>query len=117
MDAPATVIASRLVLLGEPDGPGMRYVGFVRLGPREEAASRLGEGLEGVEVDDCPFVDPPEVSGAHWCRSGLAVTVRFDGRNAIGRLRMPSLEVVAPRERTGEIDVGARSAGSAATRG
>jgi bifunctional non-homologous end joining protein LigD len=79
------------LLLGVPDGGGLRYVG------------RVGEGLTGTAVQRVlrdrltavgatPFtgaVPPAEAAGAHWCAPLTVVEVGHLGWTGTGRLRGP----------------------------
>ncbi|MFY0409136.1 hypothetical protein [Solicola sp. PLA-1-18] len=91
IDPPMSQVSGRLVLLGDVVGTTLLYVGHIRLDTARNAGSSLWTGMDDLEVSECPFGTRPQVESARWCRPGVAISVRFDGRNAIGRLRMPSL--------------------------
>jgi bifunctional non-homologous end joining protein LigD len=79
------------LLLGVPDGDGLRYAGRVGSGLAGETAQRvLRERL--IEVDRAPFTERlprPDGVGAHWCEPLTVVEVAHTGWTDGGRLRQP----------------------------
>jgi bifunctional non-homologous end joining protein LigD len=79
------------LLLGLPDGTGLRYVGKVGAGLAGTTAQRvLQERL--VRVDPPPFVERvprPDSVGARWCAPTTVVEVAHLGWTDGGRLRQP----------------------------
>jgi bifunctional non-homologous end joining protein LigD len=79
------------LLLGVPDGAGLRYAGRVGSGLAGETAQRvLRERL--IEVDRTPFtvrLPRSDGVGAHWCEPLTVVEVAHTGWTDGGRLRQP----------------------------
>jgi len=79
------------LLLGVPDGGGLRYAGRVGSGLAGELVQRvLRERL--VEVDAPPFAEHlprAETAGARWCEPLTVVEVGHTGWTDGGRLRQP----------------------------
>jgi bifunctional non-homologous end joining protein LigD len=79
------------LLLGVPDGGGLRYAGRVGSGLAGETAQRvLRERL--VEVRGMLFTEPvprADAVGAHWCEPLTVVEVTHTGWTDAGRLRQP----------------------------
>ena len=76
------------LLLGVPDGPGLRYLGRVDTGLGTDAIQRAIE-LRLVPAVAPPFRDPlPRVdaAGARWCAPALVVEVGHTGERPDGRL-------------------------------
>lgn len=90
---PEKASASRIgaLLLGLPDGEGLRYAGKVGSGLAATAAQRvLHERL--VDRPLSPFrekVPRPDSTGAHWCEPLTVVEVSHLGWTDAGRLRQP----------------------------
>ncbi|MFY0408578.1 hypothetical protein [Solicola sp. PLA-1-18] len=97
-------ISGRLLLLGDVDGMSLLYVGHVRLDTVRDAASTLWAGMDDLQATECPFAVRPPTASARWCDPGVVVGVRFDGRNAVGRLRAPSLCRDAPTAPARRVD-------------
>lgn len=77
------------LLLGIPDGRGLRYVGRLGAG-LADAQAPLQDRL--VAADRSPFATPPpraEQSGVRWCAPLTVVEVRHSGWSGAGRLRSP----------------------------
>jgi len=80
------------LLVGQFDGKGaLVYSGKVGTGFNERTLKELGDQLEAVAVDTCPFesVDPLETKGGVWVRPELVAQVKFGERTKTGRLRHP----------------------------
>ena len=81
------------LLVGVPDGPGLRFLGRVGSG----LAGRAGEGLlprlREHDAATCPFSPSPptaDVRGTRWVDPVVVVDVRSLGLAGRGRLRQPS---------------------------
>lgn len=77
------------LLVGAPDGPGLRYLGRVEAGLATDAIQRAIE-LRLVPAVAPPFRDPlprAEAAGARWCAPALVVEVAHEGERPNGRLR------------------------------
>jgi bifunctional non-homologous end joining protein LigD len=84
---PDTIAA---LLLGIPDGPGLRYVG--RVGVGVEQRRQLGADLRGGARDDSPFTGPvPPDAARHavWVTPDLVGLVEFTGWVGGIRMRLP----------------------------
>ncbi|NLE81531.1 MAG: ATP-dependent DNA ligase [Rhodococcus sp.] len=81
------------LLLGVPEGDGLRYVGKVGTGFTERALTDLAELLERLRQDESPFVDEvpaAERKQALWVSPTLVGEVRFMEWSSARRLRHPS---------------------------
>lgn len=81
------------LLLGVPDGDGLRYVGKVGTGFTERALADLSEMLVPLRQKESPFVDEvPAVDrkASVWVSPTLVGEVRFMEWSSAGRLRHPS---------------------------
>ncbi|MGI5126866.1 DNA ligase [Pseudonocardia sp. CA-107938] len=77
------------LLLGEPDGPGLRYLGRVESGLSVDAVQRAIE-LRLVPAVAPPFRDPlprSAANGARWCAPVLVVEVGHQGERSDGSLQ------------------------------
>lgn len=84
---PDTIAA---LLLGIPDGPGLRYVGRVGIGLDERR--RLDADLRGAARDDPPFTGPVPADAARhavWVTPDLVGLVEFTGWVGGTRMRLP----------------------------
>jgi bifunctional non-homologous end joining protein LigD len=90
--------ASRIgaLLLGIPDGPGLRFAGPVGSGLTGDTAQRLLRDRL-VETPRPPFIERlprPDSAGAHWCEPEIVVEVAHTGWTEGGRLRQPEFRGV-----------------------
>jgi bifunctional non-homologous end joining protein LigD len=79
------------LLLGVPDGTGLRYVGKVGAGLTGATAQRVLSGRL-VRAERPPFCEPvprPDGVGARWCEPVTVVEVAHLGWTENGRLRQP----------------------------
>ncbi len=77
------------LLLGVPDGPGLRYLGRVESGLAVDAVQRAIE-LRLVPAVAPPFRDPlprSAAAGARWCAPALVVEVGHQGERSDGSLQ------------------------------
>jgi bifunctional non-homologous end joining protein LigD len=77
------------LLLGVPDGPGLRYLGRVESGLAIDAVQRAIE-LRLVPAVAPPFRDPlprSAAAGARWCAPALVVEVGHQGERSDGSLQ------------------------------
>jgi bifunctional non-homologous end joining protein LigD len=96
------------LLLGVPDGPGLRYLGRVESGLAVDAVQRAIE-LRLVPAVASPFRDPlprSAAAGARWCTPALVVEVGHQGERSDGNLQGIVLRGIRD-------DVPPRSAGGA----
>jgi len=80
------------LLLGVPDGDGLRFVGKVGTGFRDAELDAIAKRLGSLERKTSPFGDVPaaDARDAHWVRPSLVGEVEFAEWTATGRLRQPS---------------------------
>jgi bifunctional non-homologous end joining protein LigD len=81
------------VLVGRPTPGGLAYLGRVGSGLAGREQDRLLAAMEGLGVNDPPFVDEvPRVDaqGARWVLPEVVVDVQSLGLSAQGRLRQPA---------------------------
>jgi bifunctional non-homologous end joining protein LigD len=80
------------LLMGVPDGSGLRYVGRVGTGFDDTDVTELTRTMGKIERKTTPFVDAPAdvVRDAHWVSPTLVGEVEFAEWTAGGRLRQPS---------------------------
>ena len=80
------------LLLGVPDGDGLRFVGKVGTGFRDAELDAIAKRLASMERKTSPFDDVPSADArdAHWVRPSLVGEVEFAEWTATGRLRQPS---------------------------
>ncbi|QRP49232.1 DNA polymerase ligase N-terminal domain-containing protein [Amycolatopsis sp. FDAARGOS 1241] len=74
------------LLLGVPDGAGLRYAGSVGVGFSQGELVSLAAALAQLEQPDSPFEQAPEHADAHWVRPVLAAEV-VHGPNSAPRWR------------------------------
>ena len=77
------------LLVGHHDDAGLRYAGKVGTGYDERTLEELHGRLVELEVDEAPFVDPPDEDGVHWAEPRLVAQVGFTEWTRDGRLRHP----------------------------
>ncbi|SHK44558.1 bifunctional non-homologous end joining protein LigD [Pseudonocardia thermophila] len=83
----------RALLVGVPDGDGLRYLGRVETGLAVDAVQHA-IGLRLVSASASPFRDPlprGSATGARWCTPLLVIEVAHDGVRPDGTLRGPVL--------------------------
>lgn len=82
---------SLLIGLGTPEG--LRWIGAVGTGFDHAALAAIRSALDEMRVDDCPFVEDPEMPrGAAWVSPQLVAVVEFKEWTRHGRLRAPSFK-------------------------
>lgn len=94
------------LLLGVPDGSGLRYIGKVGTGFTETALSGLRAQLRPLETDRSPFVGTvprAEAADATWVSPALVGEVRFAEWTSAGRLRHPTWRGLRPDKEPGEV--------------
>lgn len=117
------------LLLGVHGSDGaLRYAGRVGTGFGARLLEELRPRLDGLEIAEPPFADPPRLTGqAHWVRPELVAEVAFAEWTREGLIRQPSFkglrEDKLPTEVTYEVaptdgvpDTGATSAARGGTR-
>jgi bifunctional non-homologous end joining protein LigD len=96
------------LLLGIPEGDGMRYVGKVGTGFSADARGALLDDLRPLATPESPFVSalpPRESAEAHFVRPELVGEVEFSEWTAAGRLRQPTWRGVRPDKAPHEVVV------------
>lgn len=96
------------LLLGVPDGSGVRFVGKVGSGFGRVVLQALEQALGPLVTDDCPFsttVPVPDKRVATWVRPELVGEVKFTEWTSAGRLRQPVWLGLAPGTRPADIRV------------
>lgn len=94
------------LLLGVPEGSGLRYAGrvmFASLAVEAELAARL------VAADASPFAEqlsPTETAGVRWCRPQIVVEITHMGWSVTGRLRQPVFRRIRDDPQPGQVDLG-----------
>ena len=93
------------LLMGIPDGDGLRYVGRVGTGFRDSDLLDLTARLKGMERKTSPFDDVPraDASDAHWITPRIVGEVEFAEWTATGRLRQPSWRGLRPDKRVDQV--------------
>jgi bifunctional non-homologous end joining protein LigD len=78
------------LLLGVYEGPDLVYVGHVGTGFNERELARLMALLKTLQIQVCPFKEPPPSNERpHWVRPELVAQVRFTEWTADHKLRHP----------------------------
>ncbi len=78
------------LLVGYHEDGDLRYAGKVGTGFDEVTLRELADRLEGLEREDCPFVDAhPRPRGTHWTQPELVAQIAFTEWTRDGRLRHP----------------------------
>jgi bifunctional non-homologous end joining protein LigD len=79
------------LLLGVPDGEGLRYVGRVGTGFSDRALKQLGAALEPLRTEESPLhgVPPLDARDAQWVRPELVGEVEFGEWTPGGSMRHP----------------------------
>jgi bifunctional non-homologous end joining protein LigD len=87
------------LLIGYYDGDDLRYASSVGSGLTDKALDDIKARLKNIEVDEAPFVNPPDVVGGRWAggkaarcfwvKPELVAQVRFASWTRDGGLRAP----------------------------
>jgi bifunctional non-homologous end joining protein LigD len=78
------------LLLGVPEGQGLRYVGHTGTGFNQAELARVSKLLKAREIDRSPFTTPVKANEpARWVKPDLVAQVRFTEWTADGKLRHP----------------------------
>ncbi len=96
------------LLLGIPDGAGLRYVGKVGTGFSADARSTLLRDLRDLATAKSPFVSAlpsAEAGAAHFVRPELVGEVQFGEWTTAGRLRHPTWRGLRPDKAPHEVVV------------
>jgi bifunctional non-homologous end joining protein LigD len=93
------------LMLGIPDGDGLRYVGRVGSGFSESTLARLQEVLEPLRTDADPFVGVPAVDArdALWVRPAVVGEVEFAEFSPGGALRHARWRGLRPDKAPSEV--------------
>lgn len=93
------------LLVGIPDGSGLRYVGRVGTGFDQRTLERLKSKLESMDRKTSPFDDVPGeiASDAHWVTPRLVGEVTFAEWTDSGILRQPSWRGLRPDKSPGDV--------------
>ena len=94
------------LLLGLPEGEGLRYVGKVGTGFTDRSLTELGAMLAEVEQPASPFVeDPPrrDAVDAVWVAPTVVGEVRFSEWTRDGRLRHPAWRGLRPDKQVAQV--------------
>ncbi|MCG5431037.1 ATP-dependent DNA ligase [Mycobacterium sp. MYCO198283] len=96
------------LVLGIPDGDGLRFVGRVGTGFTDKEQRRLRDILRPLETDTSPFTAPlpkPDAKGVTYVEPTLVGEVRYSEWTSDGRLRQPSWRGLRPDKSPGEVVV------------
>lgn len=79
------------LLLGYYEKDELRYAGKVGTGFDEQTLKELGNKLESITRNDCPFDEIPDAAGSkvHWVKPTLVVEIGFTEWTGDNRLRHP----------------------------
>lgn len=94
------------LLMGIPDGDGLRFVGRVGTGFTERQLAALKKMLVPLRAGESPFGAPlpaPDAKGVTFVEPAVVGEVRFSERTADGRLRQSSWRGLRPDKRPGEV--------------
>lgn len=94
------------LLVGVPDGRGLRYAGRVPF-----ASDTVGAVLAGMltAAGSSPFsgrIPPVEVAGVRWCQPRVVVDVTHGGWSTAGTLRRPVFRRIRPDLTPGQVELG-----------
>ena len=84
------------LLLAEPAGGGLKYVGKVGTGFSGLEAKSLGETLAKLRADAAPLSPAPKVPKARWVRPDLSAEIHYRARTGTGALRAAAYKGLAP---------------------
>ncbi|KQX07269.1 MULTISPECIES: ATP-dependent DNA ligase [unclassified Leifsonia] len=86
------------LLVGLPTPEGLRYIGRVGSGLRDQDLQRVMKQLEPLGQTDSPFIAVPreESRDAHWVAPNLVGEVEFSGWTRTGSLRHPTWRGIRP---------------------
>jgi bifunctional non-homologous end joining protein LigD len=95
------------LLLGIPDGDGLRYVGKVGTGFTDSVLEDLKKRLSEHPRKTSPLSDVPSVDArdAHWVRPELVGEVEFAEWTSTNRLRQPTWRGLRPDKSVDEVRV------------
>lgn len=94
------------LLVGIPDGDGLRYAGKVGTGFSEDMLASLQRALSGLHRDSPPFtagLTAADRNGAAWVEPRLVGEVRYSEWTKAGRLRQPSWRGLRPDKAPGDV--------------
>jgi bifunctional non-homologous end joining protein LigD len=94
------------LLVGIPDGEGLRYAGKVGTGFSEQALASLEAQLSVLRRDAPPFtagLTAADRNGATWVQPELVGEVRYSEWTKAGRLRQPSWRGMRPGKAPGDV--------------
>ncbi|MGW2631036.1 non-homologous end-joining DNA ligase [Streptomyces chattanoogensis] len=77
------------ILAGVAEASGLRYVGSVGSGLSDRERRDLAQYLGVIPLGHSPFINPVDVTGAHWAEPRLIAEITFTGWTSAGRLRHP----------------------------
>ena len=83
------------LLLAEPTGAGLKYVGKVGTGFSAAEAKSLGAMLAKLRADEAPLSPAPKVSKARWVRPDLGAEIHYRARTGSGALRAAAYQGLA----------------------
>ena len=84
------------LMLAEPAGSGLKYVGKVGTGFSASEAKSLRKKLWALRVDQARLQPAPKIAKATWVRPGLAAEVQYRARTGTGALRAAAYQGLAP---------------------
>ena len=95
----------RSLLVGIPDGNGLRYAGRVGSGLRERDSERLLARLDDLRQDEAPFLEvpPTDVVDAVWVRPVLVGEIEFGEWTRTGVARHPRWRGLRPDKRPEDV--------------
>ncbi|GAB4093387.1 DNA ligase-like domain-containing protein [Flaviaesturariibacter terrae] len=85
------------LVIGVPDGPGIRYIGQVGTGFDRAEQELLLKKMQPLHTRQCPFEEAPKLNGpVDWLRPFLVCEVTFTEETRDGVLRHPSYKGLRP---------------------
>jgi len=93
------------LLMGIPEGDGIRYVGRVGTGFTEDSLDTLLTRLRSLERKTSPAIDVPaaDASDAHWVTPRIVGEVEFAEWTPSGRIRQPSWRGIRTDKKPGDV--------------
>ncbi|TFV95185.1 ATP-dependent DNA ligase [Orlajensenia leifsoniae] len=93
------------LLVGLPTPEGLRYVGRVGSGLRDQDLARVMKRLEPLAQTENPFISVPreDAGDAHWVAPTLVGEVEFSGWTRTGSLRHPTWRGIRSDKRPGDV--------------